>query len=195
MVPLERHGVKLMSLGFIVERGKPAIWRGPIIMKIIQQFLRDVAWGELDYFIVDLPPGTGDAQLSLAQSVRMHGGIIVTTPQEMSVGDALRGARMLETVGVPLLGIVENMSAFECPHCHQRTEIFLTGGGARLAAELGVPLLGEIPLQAGAADLADQGRPLVLAAPDSPAGRALKNMASAVEARISGIASHPVGAR
>src|SRR5258707_436007 len=145
--PLESHGVKLMSLGFIVEREAPAIWRGPIIMKIIQQFLRDVAWGELDYFIVDLPPGTGDAQLSLVQTIHLHGAVIVTTPQEVAVGDSLRGAKMFEKVGVRVLGIVENMSYYICPHCGDRSELFLSGGGERLAGELGIPLLGQIPLQ------------------------------------------------
>ncbi|HET9384565.1 MAG TPA: Mrp/NBP35 family ATP-binding protein [Gemmatimonadales bacterium] len=181
--PLEAHGVKLMSLGFIVERDAPAIWRGPIIMKIIGQFLRDVAWGELDYFLVDLPPGTGDAQLSLTQSVRLHGAIIVTTPQEMAVGDSLRGAKMFERVGVGVVGIVENMSFFVCPHCHNRSELFLAGGGARLAAELGVPLLGQVPLQAGMAELADRGEPIVVSQPDSPAGVALRDLARTVAAR------------
>ena len=128
--PLEAHGVKLMSLGFIVERDAPAIWRGPIIMKIIGQFLRDVAWGELDYFLVDLPPGTGDAQLSLTQIVRLHGAIIVTTPQEMAVGDSLRGAKMFERVGVGVIGVVENMSYFVCPHCHEHSEVFLAEAAA-----------------------------------------------------------------
>jgi len=181
--PLEAHGVKLMSLGFIVERDAPAIWRGPIIMKIIGQFLKDVAWGELDYFLVDLPPGTGDAQLSLTQIVRLHGAIIVTTPQEMAVGDSLRGAKMFERVGVGVVGIVENMSYFVCPHCHTRSEVFLAGGGARLAAELGVPLLGQVPLQAGMAELADQGEPIVVSQPDSPAGVALRDLARTVSAR------------
>jgi len=181
--PLEAHGVKLMSLGFIVERDAPAIWRGPIIMKIIGQFLKDVAWGELDYFLVDLPPGTGDAQLSLTQIVRLHGAIIVTTPQEMAVGDSLRGAKMFERVGVGVVGIVENMSYFVCPHCDTRSEVFLAGGGARLAAELGVPLLGQVPLQAGMAELADQGEPIVVSQPDSPAGLALRDLARAVSAR------------
>src|SRR2546421_922941 len=153
--PLEAHGVKLMSLGLIVERDAPAIWRGPIIMKVIQQFLRDVAWGELDYFLVDLPPGTGDAQLSLAQSIHMRGAVIVTTPQEMAVGDSLRGAKMFERVGVPVIGVVENMSYYVCPHCGERSQLFLTGGGERLAQELGVPLLGQVPLQAQLAELAD----------------------------------------
>ncbi len=175
--PLDAHGVKLMSLGFIVEREAPAIWRGPIIMKIIQQFIRDVAWGELDYFLVDLPPGTGDAQLSLAQTVHIHGALIVTTPQEMATGDSLRGAKMFERVGVRVLGVVENMSYYVCPHCGERTELFRSGGGQRLADELGVPLLGQIPLQAGVADLADTGRPIVVASPDSPAAQALDAIA------------------
>jgi ATP-binding protein involved in chromosome partitioning len=186
--PLEAHGVKLMSLGFIVERDAPAIWRGPIIMKIIQQFLRDVAWGELDYFLVDLPPGTGDAQLSLTQAIRLHGAIIVTTPQEMAVGDSLRGAKMFERVGVPVVGIVENMSYYVCPHCGDRSEVFLSGGGGRLAAEVGVPLLGQIPLQAGMPALADRGEPIVVAQPGSPAGVALADLAKAVAARAAGLA-------
>ena len=186
IIPLERHGVKLISLGFLVDRDAPAIWRGPIVTKIIQQFLRDVRWGKLDFFIVDLPPGTGDAQLSLAQSVQLDGAIIVTTPQEVAIGDALRGAKMFERVTVPVLGIVENMSWFACPHCGERTEIFLGGGGRRLAEELGVPLLGQIPLQAGMADLADAGQPIVLAEPDSPAGKALAAMTREIEAKVGG---------
>jgi len=178
--PLEAHGVKLMSLGLIVERDAPAIWRGPIIMKVIQQFVRDVEWGQLDYFLVDLPPGTGDAQLSLAQTVHIRAAIIVTTPQEVAVGDSLRGAKMFERVGVPVLGVVENMSYFVCPHCGERTEIFLAGGGTRLADELGVPLLGQVPLQARMADLADAGKPIVIAEPDSPAAQALGAVARRV---------------
>ena len=185
--PLEAHGVKLMSLGFIVERDAPAIWRGPIIMKIIGQFLRDVAWGELDYFLVDLPPGTGDAQLSLTQIVRLHGAVIVTTPQEMAVGDSLRGAKMFERVGIGVVGIVENMSYFVCPHCHEHSEVFLAGGGSRLAAELGVPLLGQIPLQAGMAELADRGEPIVVSQPDSPAGVALRQLARTIITRTAGL--------
>ena len=133
IIPLEAHGVKVISLGFLIDRDQPAIWRGPIVMKIITQFLRDVAWGELDYFIVDMPPGTGDAQLSLVQATQVTGAIIVTTPQEVSVGDALRGVKMFERVSVPVLGIVENMSWFECPHCGKPSPIFGSGGGERLA--------------------------------------------------------------
>jgi ATP-binding protein involved in chromosome partitioning len=194
--PLEAHGVKLISLGFIVERDAPAIWRGPIIMKIITQFVRDVAWGELDYLLVDLPPGTGDAQLSLTQIIRLHGALIVTTPQEMAVGDSLRGAKMFERVGVPVVGIVENMSYYVCPHCGDRSEVFLGGGGGRLAAELGVPLLAQIPLQAGMAGLADSGKPIVVAQPESPAGVALSELAKSVAARAAGLAAAlPITAR
>ncbi|MGH7672508.1 MAG: P-loop NTPase [Gemmatimonadales bacterium] len=194
--PLEAHGVKLISLGLIVERDAPAIWRGPIIMKIIGQFVRDVAWGELDYLLVDLPPGTGDAQLSLTQIIRLHGALIVTTPQEMAVGDSLRGAKMFERVGVPVVGIVENMSYYVCPHCGDRSEVFLGGGGGRLAAELGVPLLGQVPLQAGMAALADSGKPIVVAQPESPAGVALASLAKTVAARAAGLAAAlPITAR
>jgi ATP-binding protein involved in chromosome partitioning len=175
--PLQAWGVKLMSLGFLVDRDAPAIWRGPIIMKVVQQFLRDVHWGELDYFLVDLPPGTGDAQLSLVQSCQVATAIIVTTPQEVAVGDALRGARMFEKVSVPLAGIVENMAAFTDPVTGARFEMFGAGGGQRLADELKVPLLGTIPLQPGMADQADRGRPIVAAEPDSPAAKALTGIA------------------
>ncbi len=193
IVPLESYGVKLISLGFLIERDAPAIWRGPIVVKIIGQFLRDVDWGKLDYFVVDLPPGTGDAQLTLAQSVQLKGGIIVTTPQEMAVGDALRGAKMFERVGVPVIGIVENMSYFACPHCGTRSEIFLGGGGQRLADELGVPLLGRIPLQAGMARLADEGKPVVIAQPDSPAATALAAFAKQVDSLSGGrVVSLPI---
>lgn len=149
-------------------------------MKVIQQFVKDVDWGELDYFLVDLPPGTGDAQLSLAQTVHIRAAIIVTTPQEVAVGDSLRGAKMFERVGVPVLGVVENMSYFVCPHCGERTEIFLAGGGTRLADELGVPLLGQVPLQARLPDLADTGQPVVAADPGSPAAQALEAIARRV---------------
>ena len=184
--PLEKYGVKLISLGLLVERDMPAIWRGPIVTKIINQFLSDVDWGELDYFLVDLPPGTGDAQLSLAQAVHMKGGIIVTTPQEMAAGDALRGAKMFERVGVPVIGIVENMSYFECPHCSERSDIFSDGGGQRLADEIGVPLLGQVPLQAGMTQEQDEGKPVVVGQPDSPAGKALAAIAQEVIKRAGG---------
>lgn len=179
--PLEAHGVRLMSLGFLVERDAPAIWRGPIIMKVVQQFLRDVDWGRLDYLIVDLPPGTGDAQLSLVQATHLSGAIIVTTPQEVAVGDALRGAKMFERVGVPVLGVVENMSAFVDPESGRRFELFSSGGGARLSAEIGVPLLGSVPLQPHLAELADAGKPILVAEPECAASVSLRAIAEDLE--------------
>ncbi len=173
-------GVKLMSLGFLVERDAAAIWRGPIIMKVINQFLNDVDWGQLDYLIVDLPPGTGDAQLSLVQQVAVSGALIVTTPQEVAIGDALRGAKMFERVNVPVIGIVENMSGFVCPSCGDRHEIFLSGGGEKLAGEIGVEVMTQVPLQAGLAQHADAGRPVVLSDPDSPAAGAFQQLAAKV---------------
>ena len=184
--PLEAHGVRLMSLGFLVERDAPAIWRGPIIMKVVQQFLRDVDWGRLDFLIVDLPPGTGDAQLSLVQATHVSGAIIVTTPQEVAVGDALRAAKMFERVGVPVLGVVENMSAFVDPETGRRFELFSSGGGARLAAEIGVPLLGTVPLQPHLAELADAGQPILLAEPESAAAVSLRAIAADLQQKAAG---------
>ncbi len=186
LVPIERYGVKLVSLGFLVERDMPAIWRGPIVTKLINQFLSDVDWGELDHLIVDLPPGTGDAQLSLAQAIQIRAGIIVTTPQVLASEDALRGAKMFERVGVPVVGIVENMSYYVCPDCGVRSEIFSGGGGQRLADELGVPLLGQVPLQADMTREADEGSLPVVHRPDSPAGKALAAVAEAVVRRVGG---------
>ena len=183
IIPLEAFGVKLMSIGFLVDRDAPAIWRGPIITKVIQQFLHDVAWGELDYLFVDMPPGTGDAQLSLVQQVVVNGAVVVTTPQEVAVGDALRGAKMFERVNVPVLGIVENMSGFLDPVTGMRHDLFGSGGGQRLAEELGVPLLGEVPLQPGLVDAADAGRPIVVEAPDSAAAAMLRDVATRVDER------------
>ena len=180
IIPLQAHGVKVISLGFLIERDQPAIWRGPIVMKIVTQFLRDVAWGQLDYFLVDMPPGTGDAQLSLVQATHVHGAIIVTTPQDVATGDALRGAKMFQRVNVPVLGIVENMSWFECPHCGKPTPIFGTGGGKRLADELELPLLGEIPLYPRIHEGGDRGTPIVVAEPDVAAARALRALAERV---------------
>jgi ATP-binding protein involved in chromosome partitioning len=177
IIPLQAHGVKIMSLGFMIERDQPAIWRGPIIMKIITQFLRDVQWGELDYFLVDMPPGTGDAQLSLVQATMVHGAIIVTTPQEVASGDALRGAKMFERVAVPVIGIVENMSYFICPNCEAKHRIFGSGGGKRLADELNVPLIGEIPFFPGVLSGGDRGEPIVVSEPETPAAKALFELA------------------
>ena len=184
--PLEAYGVKLMSLGFLVERDAPAIWRGPIIMKIVNQFLRDVDWGRLDYFIVDLPPGTGDAQLSLVQATHVSGAVIVTTPQEVAVGDALRGAKMFERVGVPVLGIIENMSGFTDAETGRHFDFFSSGGGQRLADEIGAPLLGTVPLQPQLAALADAGQPVLVAQPESPAATSLRQAAEALQKKTAG---------
>jgi ATP-binding protein involved in chromosome partitioning len=180
IIPLQAHGIKVISLGVMIPRDQPAIWRGPIVMKIVTQFLQDVDWGTLDFLIVDMPPGTGDAQLSLVQATRVHGAIIVTTPQEVSVGDALRGVKMFETVKVPVLGIVENMSWFECPHCGKPSPIFGSGGGQRLADEVKLPLLAQIPLDPRIVVGGDNGAPAVVAAPDSSAAKALTALAGRI---------------
>jgi ATP-binding protein involved in chromosome partitioning len=183
IIPLEAHGVKVISLGFLIERDQPAIWRGPIVMKIVTQFLRDVAWGPLDYLLVDMPPGTGDAQLSLVQAAKIEGAVIVTTPQEVAIGDALRGAKMFERVGVPVMGIVENMSWFESPETGKPMAIFGSGGGQRLADELGVPLLGQVPLYPPVLEGGDTGRPIVVADPACSAAKRLTEVASKIAAR------------
>ena len=185
ILPLEAHGIKVMSLGFLIEREQPAIWRGPIVMKIIGQFLRDVEWGQLDYLLVDMPPGTGDAQLSLVQSTVVHAAIIVTTPQQVAIGDALRGAKMFERVNVPVLGIVENMSWLECPHCGKPTAIFGSGGGQALADELGLPLLGQVPYLPRVMEGGDAGNPIVAADPRSSAARVLIDVATLVADMVS----------
>ena len=184
IIPLEAHGVKVISIGFLIERDQPAIWRGPIVMKIITQFLRDVAWGQLDYFLVDMPPGTGDAQLSLVQATQVHAAVIVTTPQQVSVGDALRGVKMFERTAVPVLGIVENMSYFENPETGKPIAVFGTGGGARLAEECGLPLLGQIPLDPRIQEGGDTGRPIVIAEPTSKAAREMELVAQRVVERL-----------
>jgi ATP-binding protein involved in chromosome partitioning len=180
IIPLEAHGVKLISLGMMIEPDQPAIWRGPIVMKIITQFIADVAWGQLDYFFVDMPPGTGDAQLSLVQATQVDGAIIVTTPQEVSVGDALRGVKMFQRVGVPVLGIIENMSWFECPHCGKPSALFGTGGGEKLAKTVDLPLLGQVPLYPRVMEGGDSGMPIVTGDASSSAARALSKIATRV---------------
>jgi len=184
VIPVEAHGVKLMSLGFLVSEDTPAIWRGPIIMGIVRQFLHQVDWGELDYLIVDLPPGTGDAQLSLVQLVRVDGAVMVTTPQDVAVQGVLKGIRMFESVDVPVLGIVENMRGFACPDCGSVHELFGAGGGEALAASLGVPFLGAVPLGMAVREQGDRGVPAVVGRPESPEAAALEEVAGRVEARI-----------
>jgi ATP-binding protein involved in chromosome partitioning len=180
IVPLEAHGVKLMSLGFLLDEEQPAIMRGPLVSGILKQFLEQVEWGELDYLIVDMPPGTGDAQLSLVQIVNLDGAVLVTTPQEVSTGDVRRAVRMFERVNTRIFGIVENMTGMECPHCGGHIDVFGHGGGRRLAHDMHVPLLGEIPLDPRVREAGDMGEPTALALPDSPAGAAFRSVADAI---------------
>ena len=177
IIPMERHGVKTMSLGLITDPDTPVIWRGPMVMKALEQFLGDVRWGELDYMIIDLPPGTGDAQLTLTQRVPLDGAIIVTTPQDVALIDARKGLAMFRKVNVPVLGIVENMSYFICNHCGEREEIFGHGGGRKTAEMLGVPFLGEIPLDPKVVVGGDTGEPIVIADPHSVASHAFTDLA------------------
>jgi ATP-binding protein involved in chromosome partitioning len=167
IVPIDRFGVKVMSLGFLMDADQPVIWRGPMVMKAVEQFLQDVAWGRLDFLLIDLPPGTGDAQLTLTQKIHLSGAVIVTTPQDVSLIDARKGLAMFQKVNVPVLGIVENMSYYICPQCGHREEIFKHGGGRRTAEQLKVPFLGEIPLDPKVAIGGDAGEPIVAAEPKS----------------------------
>jgi ATP-binding protein involved in chromosome partitioning len=183
--PMENYGVKVMSMGFLVAEDTPMIWRGPMVMSALEQMLRDVDWGELDVLVVDMPPGTGDAQLTMAQRVPLAGAVIISTPQDIALLDARKGLNMFRKVDVPVLGIVENMSYFACPHCGERTNIF-SHGGARLEAEkLGVDFLGEIPLDMVIRETSDSGQPIVISQPDSPHAKAYREMGKRVWAKIS----------
>ncbi len=180
IVPIEKYGVRVMSIGFLMDADTPVIWRGPMIYKAIEQFLGDVAWGKQDFLIVDLPPGTGDAQLTLTQKVALSGAVIVTTPQDVALIDARKGLAMFQKVNVPLIGIIENMSGFECPKCGHVEPIFKTGGGERTALQLGVPFLGRIPLDPRIALSGDAGMPIVAAEPDSASTKAFLELGKAV---------------
>ena len=184
LVPAEAYGVQLMSIGFLVKPNQPLIWRGPMLHSAIRQFLTDVAWDELDYLVIDLPPGTGDAQLSLAQSLPLSGGVIVTLPQQVSLDDALRGLEMFRQLNVPILGVVENMSYLELPD-GTRMDIFGTGGGQRLAEQAGVPFIGAIPMDATVREGGDSGKPVILTHPESPVSKALKAVAEDLAAKVS----------
>ncbi|MBS1849049.1 MAG: P-loop NTPase [Actinobacteria bacterium] len=186
LLPTEVHGLKAVSMGLLRSDDEPAIMRGPMVTKYLQMFLAQVAWGELDHLVLDLPPGTGDTQLTLAQSVQLTGAVIVTTPQDVSLKIARRGLRMFEKVSVPILGIVENMGTFTCPHCGTSTDIFSHGGGSRMSRELGVPFLGSLPLDPAVVDSGDSGMPIVAAAPESVSGLAYRAIAEALEAQIDG---------
>jgi ATP-binding protein involved in chromosome partitioning len=192
LIPAETFGVKMMSIGFLVKPGQPLIWRGPMLHSAIRQFLSDVEWGELDYLIIDLPPGTGDAQLSLAQSIPLSGGVIVTLPQQVSIEDARRGLAMFTTLNVPVLGVVENMSYLDLPD-GTRMEIFGRGGGKALAETESVPFFGEIPMDSDVRAGGDNGVPIVVSNPDSASARALRSLAEQIAASLSVAAFHPKG--
>jgi len=187
LLPLENWGVKVMSIGFLVDPMQAVIWRGPMASGAIKQFMTDVEWGELDYLVFDLPPGTGDIQLTLVQTIPLTGAVIVTTPQDISLADARKGYVMFEKVNVPVLGVIENMSYYVCSHCGHREEIFDNGGGRRAAEELGIPFLGEIPIFTSIRVSGDSGKPVVL--DDQPAGpgesirRIARNMAAQISVR------------
>lgn len=189
--PLEAFGVKAMSIGFMIDEEEPVVWRGPMVMGAVQQMLRDVAWGDLDCLVVDMPPGTGDAQLTLAQNVALAGAVIVSTPQDLALIDARRGIAMFNKVNVRVLGVVENMSYFLCPHCGERTDIFAHGGARHEAEKLGVPFLGEVPLALDIRAHSDDGEPIVVAAPASAYAQAYRDIAAKVQAGLEGAYTRP----
>jgi ATP-binding protein involved in chromosome partitioning len=188
--PIERHGMPVMSIGFLIEEETPMIWRGPMVMSALTQMLREVEWGTLDVMVVDMPPGTGDAQLTMAQQVPLKGAVIVSTPQDLALIDARRGIAMFRRVNVPVLGIVENMSTFICPHCGTRSDIFGHGGARAEAERLGVPFLGEVPLDIVIREKSDSGQPIVATAPDSPHSQIYRDIAARVRDGLQ-VASRP----
>jgi ATP-binding protein involved in chromosome partitioning len=191
LIPLQAHGVSVMSIGFLVAEDNAMIWRGPMVMGALEQLMRDVAWGPLDVMVIDMPPGTGDAQLTIAQRVPLAGAVIVSTPQDIALLDARRGIAMFRKVEVPILGIVENMSYFLCPNCGHRADIFSHGGAHKEADTLGVPFLAEIPLEPAIREASDGGTPLVVSAPDSQSAALYRGLAEKVRAQI-GAAARPV---
>jgi len=189
IVPAEKHGVQVVSMGFLTSDDAPVIWRGPMLHGAIQQFFREVAWKDLDYLIVDMPPGTGDVALSLSQTVTVVGSIVVTTPQKVSLADSLRAVKMYQKLNIPAIGIVENMSYYACPNCHHEADIFGHGGGERLATQLDVPFLGRLPIYQPIREGSDTGVPIVISEPGSVAGRAFMTVAERTAAQVS-IAAH-----
>ena len=184
ILPAEAHGLRIVSIGFLLEEDSPVIWRGPMLMKALEQFLHGTKWGELDYLVIDLPPGTGDVQISLVQMTPVAGAVVVTTPQDLALIDVKKAVRMFEKVGVPILGVVENMSYFLCPHCAGRSEIFGHGGARKACAEMELRFLGEVPLQMALREASDAGEPLAAAAPDEPAARAIAKAAADAAAAL-----------
>ena len=185
IVPTRSYGLKLMSIGFFLDEDRPVIWRGPMVHGAIQQFLRDVDWGELDYLVIDLPPGTGDAPLSLSQLIPLSGAVIVTTPQDVALQDVAKGMAMFRQLEVPVIGVVENMSYFICSNCNERHEIFGRGGGERIARHFGVPFLGQVPLQPKVREGGDEGRPVVITDPQAAASEAFRSVAGAIAQQVS----------
>ena len=185
IIPCRSYGIKVMSIGFFLDEDNPVIWRGPMVHGAIQQFLRDVDWGELDYLVIDLPPGTGDAPLSLSQLIPLSGAVIVTTPQDVALQDVAKGMAMFRRLEVPVLGVVENMSYFICPGCQDRHEIFGQGGGQRIATQFGVPFLGQVPLQPRIREGGDAGRPVIVTDPEAPESLAFREVAGAVAQQVS----------
>ena len=191
IVPLEQFGLKVLSVGFLNPGDKPLIWRGPMLHQILRQFLQQVEWGELDYLVIDLPPGTGDVAISLIQTVPVTGAIVVSTPSDVALQDARKAIEMFRQVKVEILGIVENMSFFICPHCHQEIDIFSTGGGERTATQFGVPFLGKIELDPDIRKGGDSGRPIVLEGDASPHAQSFFAFAKQVAARVAEISGRP----
>ncbi|MGC1887996.1 MAG: Mrp/NBP35 family ATP-binding protein, partial [Stellaceae bacterium] len=186
LIPMENYGLKCMSMGFLVPEDTPMIWRGPMVMSALQQMLREVEWGELDIMVVDMPPGTGDAQLTMAQQVPLAGAVIVSTPQDIALLDARKGLNMFKQVEVPVLGIVENMSYFLCPHCGGRSEIFSHGGARQEAERLGTEFLGEVPLDLKIRETSDGGTPITIADPDNPHAFVFRRMAVRIWEKVAG---------
>jgi ATP-binding protein involved in chromosome partitioning len=183
--PLSAHGVKLMSIGFLIDPDQAVIWRGPMLHGAVIQLLRDVVWGELDYLVVDLPPGTGDLVLTLAQNVRASGAVLVTTPQDVALSDVMKAKLAFDKLNVPILGVVENMSSFVCPHCGEKTAIFDEGGGQKFASAMGIPFLGKVPLDLAIREGGDKGQPISVSAPESMQSQALLEVATKVAGRVS----------
>ncbi len=193
IVPAEKYGIPVVSMGFLTQDETPIIWRGPMLHGVVQQFFREVRWEELDYLIVDMPPGTGDVALSLSQTVPVSGAVVVTTPQTVSVADSRRAVAMYKKLNVPTLGLVENMSHFVCPTCQEESDLFGKGGGEAAASEMAVPFLGRIPIYQPIREGGDNGRPIVVAEPDSPASQAFLQLAERAAAQVSIAAINPVG--
>ncbi|KAF5738902.1 iron-sulfur protein NUBPL [Tripterygium wilfordii] len=189
MIPIESYGVQCMSIGFLVEKDAPIVWRGPMVMSALQKMTRGVSWGNLDVLVVDMPPGTGDAQLTMSQNLKLSGALIVSTPQDVALIDARRGVQMFSKVEVPILGMVENMSYFKCPHCGEPSFIFGKGGTLKTANEMGLKLVGEIPIEVEIREGCDEGVPVVVSAPDSTVSKAYGEVAQKVVSRLEELAN------